>query len=220
MTIDDLLDALAAVGADLGLEGDRLRLRAPAGALSSGLRAEVTARKLELIERLRAHRTPGAAEPQPPSPAVESTAGASPAAADDPHAPFPLTEIQQAYWIGRSALDAEGLISTYAYFEMDLDALDVERLRAALARLRVRHPMLRAVVDPDGRQRVLADAAPRRCRCSTSRPTPTRFGTTPWSRSGTRCPTRYCRQRPARCMTCASLACPGDVIASASASTC
>jgi amino acid adenylation domain-containing protein len=78
---------------------------------------------------------------------------AAPSAA---HEPFPLMEMQQALWVGRSGLVELGQVSTHAYFEFDSVGLDAARLERAWQRLVARHAMLRAVVQPDGRQRVLA----------------------------------------------------------------
>lgn len=69
--------------------------------------------------------------------------------------PFPLTAIQQAYWIGRGNLFALGGVATHGYWEVDLGGLDVPRLERALNRVISRHPSLRMIVRPDGQQCVL-----------------------------------------------------------------
>lgn len=71
--------------------------------------------------------------------------------------PFPLTVIQQAYWIGRSPVFALGGVATHGYSEIDLRGLDIPKLERALNRVIARHDMLRMVVQPDGQQRVLAE---------------------------------------------------------------
>jgi amino acid adenylation domain-containing protein len=71
------------------------------------------------------------------------------------HEPFPLTDVQQAYWIGRSGIFELGNVSTHVYLELETTGLDLERLGKALRRMIERHDMLRMVVLPDGRQRVL-----------------------------------------------------------------
>ena len=81
-----------------------------------------------------------------------------PALRPDPdrrHEPFPLTDVQQAYWIGRTGLFELGNISTHVYLELESAGLDLDRLAAALRRVIERHDMLRMVIQPDGRQRVL-----------------------------------------------------------------
>lgn len=74
--------------------------------------------------------------------------------------PFPLSDVQQAYWIGRNPELELGGVATHAYAEIDVTDLDVERLAAAVRRLVDRHHMLRAVVLADGTQRVLARVPP------------------------------------------------------------
>jgi amino acid adenylation domain-containing protein len=69
--------------------------------------------------------------------------------------PFPLTDVQQAYWLGRRDDFELGGIAAQCFVEYDLPGLDVARLEAAWAALAGRHDMLRAVIDEDGRQRVL-----------------------------------------------------------------
>ncbi|ORT56079.1 non-ribosomal peptide synthetase [Streptomyces sp. CB03238] len=73
------------------------------------------------------------------------------------HAPFPLTEVQQAYYIGRSAGMELGNVSTHGYVEIETQAMDLPRFTRALHRVIDRHPMLRAVIDDDGTQRVLPE---------------------------------------------------------------
>jgi non-ribosomal peptide synthetase component F/acyl carrier protein len=76
------------------------------------------------------------------------------------HEPFALTDIQQAYWVGRTSDFALGNVATHNYTEFQFPDLDVDRLAAALNRLIDRHDMLRAIVTSDGRQRILPRVAP------------------------------------------------------------
>lgn len=89
--------------------------------------------------------------------------GPSPAFRPEPGAelrPFPLTDIQQAYWVGRNADFELGNVSSHNYTEIDFVDLDLDRLTAAWRRLIDRHAMLRAVVRPDGQQQILHDVPP------------------------------------------------------------
>jgi amino acid adenylation domain-containing protein len=72
------------------------------------------------------------------------------------HEPFPLTDIQHAYWVGRSAELGSGTVAAHAYEEFECEQLDVERLQNALRGLIARHQMMRAVITPDGRQQILS----------------------------------------------------------------
>lgn len=73
------------------------------------------------------------------------------------HEPFPLTEIQHAYLVGRTAAYDLGGTSIHLYTEYDCPDLDVDRLRRALDALVARQEMLRAVVSADGYQCIRAE---------------------------------------------------------------
>jgi len=73
------------------------------------------------------------------------------------HAPFPLTDIQQAYWFGREASVGLGGVSAHGYEELRMPGLDLDRFERALNRMIQRHDMLRVVFRSDGTQQVLAD---------------------------------------------------------------
>ncbi|MBD0739954.1 non-ribosomal peptide synthetase [Streptomyces sp. CBMA29] len=71
--------------------------------------------------------------------------------------PFPLTDTQQAYLVGRGDLYPLGNVSTHAYLELE-GPLDVGRFVRAWRLLVDRHGMLRTVIDPDRQeQRQLAE---------------------------------------------------------------
>ena len=73
--------------------------------------------------------------------------------------PFPTTEVQQAYLLGRSSAFELGNVATQIYLELDArdGDLDLDRLNGAFNRLIERHDMLRAVFPTPGRQQVLAE---------------------------------------------------------------
>ncbi|WP_394836710.1 amino acid adenylation domain-containing protein [Pendulispora rubella] len=73
------------------------------------------------------------------------------------HAPFNLTDLQQAYLLGRSGLFELGDTSTYFFLEVDITDLDLPRFESSFRAVIRRHDMLRAVVSPDGEQRVLPE---------------------------------------------------------------
>jgi amino acid adenylation domain-containing protein len=68
---------------------------------------------------------------------------------------FALNEIQQAYWVGRGGFFEMGNVAAHVYGEVEGRGLDLERLSRAWQRLIERHEMLRAVVLPEGQQRIL-----------------------------------------------------------------
>lgn len=71
--------------------------------------------------------------------------------------PFPLTDIQHAYWVGRSSSLELGNVACHVYFEWALGALDVQRLEKAWNEVIRRHDMMRAIIQSDGRQRILPE---------------------------------------------------------------
>ncbi|WP_348983284.1 amino acid adenylation domain-containing protein, partial [Motilimonas sp. E26] len=71
------------------------------------------------------------------------------------HEPFPLTDIQQAYWLGRDSNFELGNISTHGYVEVPFVGTDTGQLERIINRLIDRHGMLRMVVLEDGQQRIL-----------------------------------------------------------------
>jgi amino acid adenylation domain-containing protein len=72
------------------------------------------------------------------------------------HQPFPLNDIQQAYWLGRSDTMTLGNVTPHFYLEIDCPLFDVQRLEQTWQHLIARHEMLRATVLPNGQQQILA----------------------------------------------------------------
>lgn len=140
----ELLSELHRRGIRLRLADGRLDVLAPAGSLTDELRVRLRAAREELIELLgRAdHGGPAAAiVPRP----------------EQRYEPFPLTDIQHAYWVGRNPAIEMGGIATHAYLETATEDLDVDRLARALRKVIERHDMLRAIIEPSGLQRVLPE---------------------------------------------------------------
>ena len=71
--------------------------------------------------------------------------------------PFAMTDVQQAYWIGRQDLFPLGQVSTHLYSEIKVEDHEIEQLQVAWNRLIQRHGMLRAVIDEAGMQRILPE---------------------------------------------------------------
>ncbi|MRA88239.1 AMP-binding protein, partial [Bacillus thuringiensis] len=68
--------------------------------------------------------------------------------------PFPLTEVQTAYWLGRENTFEMGGVSTHSYVEIETP-VNIERLNKALQEMIQRHPMLRGIILPSGEQKIL-----------------------------------------------------------------
>ena len=75
---------------------------------------------------------------------------------EDRYKPFPLTDIQLAYVIGReNASLGMSDVSSQVYFELETRHLDVPRYQEAWRKLIARHDMMRCVILPSGQQQVL-----------------------------------------------------------------
>ena len=72
----------------------------------------------------------------------------------DRYEPFPLTDIQQAQWFGRSGL-FNITVAGHGYVEFDCAGMSLEQLELALRKLIATHDQLRMVVLPNLRQQVL-----------------------------------------------------------------
>ncbi|WP_436775931.1 amino acid adenylation domain-containing protein [Yinghuangia sp. YIM S09857] len=150
----ELLDATTVTRDDgfFELGGDSLvatrmlsRLRA-AGIAGASVAAVFTSPRLrDFAARLTTAPSPAAAR---------AIVAADPAHRGDP---FPLTEVQAAYLAGRSPEFTLGGVGTWHYSEFEGTGIDIERMQRAWRALIRRHDMLRAVIDRDGTQRVLAD---------------------------------------------------------------
>lgn len=73
----------------------------------------------------------------------------------DRYQPFPLNDMQQAYWLGRNSSLQDGDMAMHLYLEFVSPILDRARLQQAVDQLIARHDMLRAVVIDDETQQVL-----------------------------------------------------------------
>src|SRR6185436_1173127 len=140
------LSILSALNVKLEVRDGKLQVNAPAGVLTQELQQEIGRHRDALIEKLREVH---AAAPEAELPRI----------VPDPeraHEPFPLNDVQHAYWIGRSGHLELGEVSSHIYFEFECGDLDPERLSAAFRKVVAMHGMLRAVIDVNGRQRILA----------------------------------------------------------------
>jgi amino acid adenylation domain-containing protein len=76
------------------------------------------------------------------------------------HQPFPLNDIQQAYWLGRNDVFTMGNVAPHIYLELDCPLFEVQRLERAWQLIVERHEMLRAVILPSGQQQIMAQVPP------------------------------------------------------------
>jgi pyochelin synthetase len=132
------------LGVHLWEESGELRFRAPRGVLTDGRRSALRSRREEILVHLG-----GAADRVE---LVSDVAGR--------YLPFPVTDVQSAYLLGRGPTFGYGGVACHGYGELSYPALDPARMTAAWRALIERHDMLRAVVDLDGSQRVLERVPP------------------------------------------------------------
>ena len=147
MRSDQIIDALHEAGGRLSLAGDELRVHSSAP-LTAALIEALRERKQDIIADLRAiSRSPRATL----TPATDSSQA---------FAPFPLTDLQQAYLVGRGDGIPLGGTGCHAYFEFAAGDLDPQRLRLAWCDLIECHDVLRLVVIDNQQQQVLRQVPP------------------------------------------------------------
>ncbi|MDR3623553.1 MAG: amino acid adenylation domain-containing protein [Chlamydiales bacterium] len=72
---------------------------------------------------------------------------------------FPLTDIQQAYWIGRNEVFSLSQIAVHGYSEYECDHLDLNLLENSWNQLIRRHEALRLIFPGDGMQKILPEVS-------------------------------------------------------------
>ena len=153
MELQPMLLELAEQGIKLWIDendGERLRIRAPQGVLTSELQQNIGQHKAEILALLQQTNLNIDRDALPSViPAPEKR-----------HQSFPLTDLQHAFWIGRSGVLELGSVSNHGYYEIDGHNLDIARLNQALNQVIDRHDMLRAVVMANGQQRILETVPP------------------------------------------------------------
>jgi epothilone synthetase B len=151
-SIEEFVSYLKDLDIKLWCEGDRLRCNAPEGKLTSTLRTQLAERKAEIVSFISSTNESSSIY-APPLPTIVS----------NPHEryqPFPLTDIQQAYWLGRSGVFELSNVSTHVYVEIETVDITIEQFERAWQRLIDRHEMLRVIVRPDGLQQILERVPP------------------------------------------------------------
>jgi amino acid adenylation domain-containing protein/non-ribosomal peptide synthase protein (TIGR01720 family) len=147
MTLSELVVRLRDAGVNLWLEGERLRFSAPAGALTAPLRAEVLARREEIITLLRFAR-----------PAAEATF--APIASVPRNGPLPLSFGQARLFFLDQIAPGSASYNIAAALRIE-GTLDVEALEQSLRALIVRHESLRTTFvlrDGEATARIYASA--------------------------------------------------------------
>lgn len=137
MSAAALIEQVRSMGVQLWVDGVNLRFRAPQGVLDADLKAQLSAAKSDLIAELN-RETEVLRAPQ------------------DRFEPFPLTEVQAAYAVGRTSAFRWGGVGCHGYAEFAVDHAvarpDARAYRRAWRKVVAAHDMLRCVVHSDGYQ--------------------------------------------------------------------
>ena len=137
-----LLSELKSMGVELWPQDGQLKFRAPQGLLDAGRLEQLRQHKQQILHLLQTQEQPQVN-----------------ADAQNRHAPFPLTDVQNAYLLGRQSSFGYGNVACHGYLELSWPSLDPQQVELAWNRLIARHDMLRAVIASEGSQRVLAEVA-------------------------------------------------------------
>ncbi|RUP03633.1 MAG: amino acid adenylation domain-containing protein [Mycobacterium sp.] len=144
MSAAGLIERVRNLGVQLWVDGANLRFRAPQGVLDAELKAQLSAAKSDLIAELN-RETEVLRAPQ------------------DRFEPFPLTDLQAAYSVGRTSAFRWGGVGCHGYAEFAVDHTvarpDARAYRSAWRKVVAAHDMLRCVVHPDGHQVISPDLA-------------------------------------------------------------
>lgn len=150
MDLHSLLTTLSNQGVKLSTNGTSLEIDAPKGTITPELRNSLAEHKTEILTLLQQN-------------SVNVNSTTLPSIVSEPelrYEPFPLTDMQYAFWVGRSGILELGNIANHGYYEIEGKDLDLERLNWALQQLIERHDMLRAIVLPNGRQQIQKTTPP------------------------------------------------------------
>jgi pyochelin synthetase len=150
MELHSLIDTLSLKGVKLEVNGNSLEIDAPKGAITLELQNALARHKLEILKLLHQNSKSVSTQGLPtivPKPELR-------------YEPFPLTDMQYAFWVGRSGILELGNVANHGYYEIEGKDLDLERLNWALQQLIDRHDMLRAIVLPDGQQQIQQSVPP------------------------------------------------------------
>lgn len=140
MTIANIIADFESYGVYLWADQGNLKFKAPAGVMTPALKSQLKDNKAALIDYLS----------DPVMAAIEPNHA-------DRYQPFALTDLQVAYLVGRNNAVEYGGVGCHSYIELDLPNIDSKQLQTAWHKLIERHDMLRAIVNLDGTQQIIAN---------------------------------------------------------------
>ncbi|SET42771.1 pyochelin synthetase [[Clostridium] polysaccharolyticum] len=137
MTVEQILLKYQEKGVTFYLEGDKLKFKGPKGIVEDQAKIEIKSYKAQIMEYLETHT------------------GKVICNKEEKFLPFPLTDIQSAYLVGRNPSYRYGGIGCKIYSEFSYPALDLARLKKAWNQVIESHDMLHAVIMKNGTQQIL-----------------------------------------------------------------
>jgi amino acid adenylation domain-containing protein len=144
VTAVELITRLRNDGVSLSRKNEQLHYKAPKGILQESDLQALKLYKTDILEFLQEESEPVTVVPDPNS----------------RFAPFPLTDVQVAYLLGRSNAFEYGGVACHIYLEINYKELEHKRVEAVWNQLIERHDMLRAIISQDGQQQQVMDKAP------------------------------------------------------------
>lgn len=146
MSVELLINDMKKQGIILWVEDGKLHYRAPDQAMTDTVLNTLKENKADIITHLS--QVSDTSVPQVvPAPA-------------DRYQPYPVTDIQRAYLLGRDRNFDLGNTGCHTYFELESPDLDVKRLEQAWQLLIRQHDMLRVVFPSESTQQVLETVPP------------------------------------------------------------
>jgi pyochelin synthetase len=138
MNIVNIISDFEALGIYLWTDKGQLKFKAPSGVMNDTRKQTLSLNKEALVEYL--------CDP------VMDTVQSDP---ENKYKPFPLTDLQLAYLVGRNNVIEYGGVGCHSYIELDLPELEHEQLQQAWHELVLRHDMLRAKISTEGHQQIM-----------------------------------------------------------------
>lgn len=139
--ISIILEELKAEGFYLWMDGEKLRYKAPKQNITDANLQLLKNNKEAIINILRRNNEKIEVIPDQ----------------ENKYEPFPLTDVQAAYLMGRSSLFEYGGVACHVYLELKYQELDVNKVKLVWNKLIQIHDMLRTVVYEEGYQQVLKE---------------------------------------------------------------
>lgn len=137
--VQAILNECEGVGIQLWVENEKLKFRAPKGALTETLKGNIKLHRADMIS------------------ALKNLDVISLDHKGDVYEPFLLTDVQSSYLVGRGDVYAYGGIGCHAYVEVKMAKIDRDKMEKAWHRVIGKHEMLRARIMREGYQQVDKD---------------------------------------------------------------